>query len=85
MHIPNDLVSQLRELANTTNRGVTNQPNQNSFLSNAQDQRIDWQLLANYLDGKIFEFIMQNQNDPRIKDFGIELARDLANKFGINH
>jgi len=81
--MPNDLVSQLRELANTTNRGVTNQPNQNTFLSNAQDQRIDWQLLANYLDGKIFEFIMQNQNDPRIKDFGIELARDLANKFGI--
>ena len=83
--MPNDLISQLRELDNTTNRGVTNQPNQNTFLSNAQDQRIDWQLLANYLDGKIFEFIMQNQNDPRIKDFGIELARDLANKFGINH
>ena len=83
--MPNDLVSQLRELANTTNRGVTNQQNQNTFLSNAQDQRIDWQLLANYLDGKIFEFIMRNQNDPRIKDFGIELARDLANKFGINH
>jgi len=82
--MPNDLISQLRELANTTNRGVSNQ-NQNTFLSNAQDQRIDWQLLANYLDGKIFEFIMQNQNDPRIKDFGIELARDLANKFGINH
>ena len=82
--MPNDLVSQLRELANTTNRGVSNQ-NQNTFLSNAQDQRIDWQLLANYLDGKIFEFIMRNQNDPRIKDFGIELARDLANKFGINH
>ena len=83
--MPNDLVSQLRELANTTNRGVTNQQNQNTFLSNAQDQRIDWQLLANYLDGKIFEFIMQNQNDQRIKDFGIDLARDLANKFGINH
>ena len=81
--MPNDLVSQLRELANTTNRGVTNQQNQNTFLSNAQDKRIDWQLLANYLDGKIFEFIMQNQNDQRIKDFGIELARDLANKFNI--
>ena len=83
--MPNDLVSQLRELANTTNRGVTNQQDQNTFLSNAQDQRIDWQLLANYLDGKIFEFIMRNQNDSRIKDFGIELARDLASKFGINH
>lgn len=83
--MPNNLINQLRELANTTNRGVSNQQDQNTFLSNAQDQRIDWQLLANYLDGKIFEFIMRNQNDPRIKDFGIELARDLASKFGINH
>ena len=83
--MPNDLVSQLRELANTTNRGVTNQQNQNTFLSNAQDQRIDWQLLANYLDGKIFEFILQNKHDPKVKDFGVQLARDLANKFGINH
>ena len=82
--MPNDLVSQLRELANTTNRGVTEQ--QDSFLTNAQTTTtIDWQLLANYLDGKIFEFILQNQNDPKVKDFGIELARDLANKFGINH
>ena len=82
--MPNDLISQLRELANTTNRGVSNQ-NQNTFLSNAQEQRIDWQLLANYLDGKIFEFILQNKHDPKVKDFGVQLARDLANKFGINH
>ena len=82
--MPNDLVTQLRNLANTTNRGVTEQ--QDSFLTNAQTStNIDWQLLANYLDGKIFEFILQNQNDPKVKDFGIELARDLANKFGINH
>ena len=65
--MPNDLINQLRELANTTNRGVSNQ-NQNTFLSNAQEQRIDWQLLAYYLDGKIFEFIMTNQNDTKIKD-----------------
>ena len=31
--MPNDLVSQLRELANTTNRGVCNQI-QNTFLAN---------------------------------------------------
>ena len=82
--MPNDLVTQLRNLANTTNRGVTEQ--QDSFLTNAQTTTtIDWQLLANYLDGKIFEFIMQNRNDPKVKDFGDQLARDLANKFGINH
>tara|TARA_R100001509_G_C4736395_1_gene171687 strand:+ start:113 stop:361 length:249 start_codon:yes stop_codon:yes gene_type:complete len=82
--MPNDLVTQLRNLANTTNRGVTEQ--QDSFLTNAQTTTtIDWQLLANYLDGKIFEFILQNKQDPKVKDFGVQLARDLANKFGINH
>ena len=84
--MPNDLVTQLRNLANTTNRGVTEQ--QDSFLTNAQStffRNIDWQLLANYLDGKIFEFILQNKHDPKVKDFGVQLARDLANKFGINH
>ena len=82
--MPNDLVTQLRNLANTTNRGVTEQ--QDSFLTNAQTTTtIDWQLLANYLDGKIFEFILQNKHDPKVKDFGVRLARDLANKFGINH
>ena len=82
--MPNDLVTQLRNLANTTNRGVTEQ--QDSFLTNAQTTTtIDWQLLANYLDGKIFEFILQNKHDPKVKDFGVQLARDLSNKFGINH
>ena len=82
--MPNDLVTQLRNLANTTNRGVTEQ--QDSFLTNAQTTTtIDWQLLANYLDGKIFEFILQNKHDPKVKDFGVQLASDLANKFGINH
>ena len=82
--MPNDLVTQLRNLANTTNRGVTEQ--QDSFLTNAQTTTtIDWQLLANYLDGKIFEFILQNKHDPKVKDFGVQFASDLANKFGINH
>ena len=82
--MPNDLVTQLRNLANTTNLGVTEQ--QDSFLTNDQTTTtIDWQLLANYLDGKIFEFILQNKHDPKVKDFGVQLARDLANKFGINH
>ena len=40
--MPNDLVTQLRNLANTTNRGVTEQ--QDSFLTNAQTTTtIDWQ------------------------------------------
>ena len=28
-------------------------------------QFIDWQLLASYLDSKIFEFIIANQNDTQ--------------------
>ena len=46
-------------------------------------QFIDWQLLASYLDSKIFEFIIANQNDQRIANFGQELSQDLADKFNV--
>ena len=46
-------------------------------------QFIDWQLLASYLDSKIFEFIIANQTDQRIANFGQELSQDLADKFNV--
>jgi hypothetical protein len=46
-------------------------------------QFIDWQLLASYLDSKIFEFIIANQNDQKIANFGQELSQDLADKFNV--
>ena len=46
-------------------------------------QFIDWKLLASYLDSKIFEFIIANQNDHKIANFGQELSQDLADKFNV--
>ncbi len=46
-------------------------------------QYIDWQLLASYLDSKIFEFIIANQSDQKIANFGQELSQDLAEKFNV--
>lgn len=46
-------------------------------------QYIDWQLLASYLDSKIFEFIIANQSDMKIANFGQELSQDLAEKFNV--
>lgn len=46
-------------------------------------QYIDWQLLASYLDSKIFEFIIANQSDQKISNFGQELSQDLAEKFNV--
>jgi hypothetical protein len=46
-------------------------------------QFIDWQLLASYLDSKIFEFIIANQSDLKIANFGRELSQDLADKFNV--
>jgi len=46
-------------------------------------QFIDWQLLSSYLDSKIFEFIIANQNDHKIANFGQELSQDLADKFNV--
>ena len=46
-------------------------------------QFIDWQLLASYLDSKIFEFIIANQNDHKRANFGQELSQDLSDKFNV--
>ena len=46
-------------------------------------QYIDWQLLASYLDSKIFEFKIANQNDAKIDNFGMEFSQDLADKYNV--
>ena len=50
-----------------------------------QPQRLfDWQLIAGYLDSAVFEFIVQNKHNSVIKEFGTQLAKDLADKFGLH-
>jgi hypothetical protein len=48
-----------------------------------QDSTIDWQLVAGYLDQQMFEFVLKNQNDNKIVEFGKKLAGDMAVKFGL--
>ena len=87
--MPNDLVTQLQNLrnlshTNRSNRAVENRPNNEVAepLTNA-NQDIDWQLVASYLDSEMFGFILRNQNDSKIREFGTQLSMNLANKFGI--
>ena len=87
--MPNDLVTQLQNLrnlshTNRSNRAVENRPNSEVTepLTNA-NQDIDWQLVASYLDSEMFGFILRNQNDSKIREFGTQLSMNLANKFGI--
>ena len=86
--MPNDLVTQLQNLRSLTNtngsRAVENRPNSEVAepLTNA-NQDIDWQLVASYLDSEMFGFILRNQNDSKIREFGTQLSMNLANKFGI--
>ena len=62
----------------------TNLTNANpNALVNRTTKEINWQMLASYLDSEIFQFIMQNQDNETIKEFGINLATNLAKNFSI--
>ena len=87
--MPNDLVTDLQNLRNSlntnrSNRAINNRENSEvaePLVSNNQD--VDWQLVASYLDSEMFSFILRNRDNQTIKDFGIQLSSNLANKFGL--
>ena len=87
--MPNDLVTQLQNLrnlshTNRSNRAVENRPNSEvADPLTTPTQEVDWQLVASYLDSEMFGFILRNQNDSKIREFGTQLSMNLANKFGI--
>ena len=56
-----------------------------SFLDTmSKEKRINWQMLACYLDGKIFEFIQANSDKEFVQKFGTELVSELAEQFNLN-
>ena len=42
------------------------------------EKRVNWQMLACYLDGKIFEFIQANRGNEIIDKFATELVEELG-------
>ena len=56
-----------------------------SFLERMNNEkRINWQMLACYLDGKIFEFIQANKDNEVVSKFANELVQELAEQFNLN-
>jgi len=56
----------------------------NSFLEKmSKEKRVNWQMLACYLDGKIFEFIQANRNNELVMKFASELVEELAEQFNL--
>ena len=56
-----------------------------SFLERMKkEKRINWQMLACYLDGKIFEFIQANRDNEVVSKFAQELVTELAEQFNLN-
>ena len=50
-----------------------------TFLEKQQkEKRVNWQMLACYLDGKIFEFIQANRGNEIIDKFANELVEELG-------
>ena len=79
--MPNDLVTDLQNLRNLTNTNRSNRAITEPLVSN--DQEVDWQLVASYLDSEMFSFILKNRDNQTIKEFGLQLSSNLANKFGL--
>ena len=56
-----------------------------SFLERLnKEKRINWQMLACYLDGKIFEFIQANKDNEVVNKFAQELVQELGEQFNLN-
>ena len=47
------------------------------------EKRVNWQMLACYLDGKIFEFIQANRGNEVIDKFANELVQELGEQFNL--
>ena len=55
-----------------------------SFLEKmSKEKRVNWQMLACYLDGKIFEFIQANTDNEIVNKLAIELVEELAEQFNL--
>ena len=55
-----------------------------SFLEKmSREKRVNWQMLACYLDGKIFEFIQANKDNEVVMKFATELMEELAEQFNL--
>ena len=56
-----------------------------SFLERMKkEKRVNWQMLACYLDGKIFECIQANRDNEVVSKFAQELVTELAEQFNLN-
>ena len=49
----------------------------------SNEKRVNWQMLACYLDGKIFEFIQANRGNEVIDKFANELVQELGEQFNL--
>ena len=47
------------------------------------EKRVNWQMLACYLDGKIFEFIQANKDNEIVSKFATELVEELGDQFNL--
>ena len=49
----------------------------------SNEKRVNWQMLACYLDGKIFEFIQANKDNEIVSKFATELVEELGDQLNL--
>ena len=80
----NNQIVELKSLVMTSKNNNEIVERLKSFLEKmSKEKRVNWQMLACYLDGKIFEFIQANQDNEVVMKFATELVEELAEQFNL--
>ena len=80
----NNQIVELKSLVMTSKNNNEIVERLKSFLEKmSKEKRVNWQMLACYLDGKIFEFIQANRDNEVVMKFATELVEELAEQFNL--
>jgi len=80
----NNQIVELKSLVMTSKNNNEIVERLKSFLEKmSKEKRVNWQMLACYLDGKIFEFIQANKDNEVVMKFATELVEELASHFNL--
>ena len=80
----NNQIVELKSLVMTSKNNNEIVERLKSFLEKmSKEKRVNWQMLACYLDGKIFEFIQANKDNEVVMKFATEIVEELASHFNL--
>ena len=80
----NNQIVELQSMISTADSNNEIVEKLNDYITKkSNEKRVNWQMLACYLDGKIFEFIQANRGNEIVDKFATELVEELGDQFNL--